>query len=274
MSGQRGVLQSGLLAELELRKHWAVDGALARIDEAFGPSTRSKDDRCIRSHSASPARRNPAQARSCRSRSCRERPSGPRSPSQGARRAQSWAARGAPARQALSIDRPPVRADATPSSRRRSKAFRRRRKSEIAEAEALLAALSQTDEVKAQAAQRQRLTQLQVAYGNALIAARGYGAPETTEAFARARESASGDKDAPERLAADLRPMGRQLRARRVAVDAGARGGLPQRRRGETRFAQGRRRASRPGLTYWFAGEYREARGSFGAGARPVPIRP
>ena len=74
---------------------------------------------------------------------------------------------------------------------------------EIAEAQALLAALAETDEVKADAAQRQRLTQLQVAYGNALIAARGYGAPETTEAFARARESAAGDKDAPERLAAD-----------------------------------------------------------------------
>ena len=42
-----------------------------------------------------------------------------------------------------------------------------------------------------------------------------------------------------------LRPVGRQLRARRVAVDAGARGGLPQRRRGETRFARGRRRPSR-----------------------------
>ena len=74
---------------------------------------------------------------------------------------------------------------------------------EIAEAQALLAALSQTDEVKADAAQRQRLTQLHVAYGNALFAARGTGAPETTEAFARARKSASGDKDAPERLAAD-----------------------------------------------------------------------
>ena len=46
---------------------------------------------------------------------------------------------------------------------------------EIAEAQALLAALAQTDEVKAQAAQRQRLTQLQLAYGNALFAARGYG---------------------------------------------------------------------------------------------------
>jgi hypothetical protein len=29
-----------------------------------------------------------------------------------------------------------------------------------------------------------------VAYGNALFAARGIGAPETTEAFARAREAA------------------------------------------------------------------------------------
>ena len=74
---------------------------------------------------------------------------------------------------------------------------------EIAKAQALQAALSQSDEVKAEAARRQRLTQLHVAYGNALIAVRGYGAPETTEAFARARESASGDKDAPGRLAAD-----------------------------------------------------------------------
>ena len=40
---------------------------------------------------------------------------------------------------------------------------------EIAEAQALLAALAETDEVKAEAAQRQRLTQLHVAYGNAII---------------------------------------------------------------------------------------------------------
>ena len=58
---------------------------------------------------------------------------------------------------------------------------------EIAEAQALLASLAKTAEVKAETAQRQRLTQLHVAYGNALIAARGFGAPETTEAFARAR---------------------------------------------------------------------------------------
>ena len=145
---------------------------------------------------------------------------------------------------------------------------------EIAEAQALLAALAETDEVKAEAAQRQRLTQLHVAYGNALIAARGYGAPETTEAFARARESASGDKDAPERLAADYGSMGRQLRARRVAVDAGARGGLPQRRRGETRFARGRRRPSRRRDHLLVRRRVSRGAGSFGTRARLVPTRP
>ena len=74
---------------------------------------------------------------------------------------------------------------------------------EIAEAQALLAALSQCDEVKVAEAQLQRRTHLHVAYGNALIAARGYGAPETTEAFARAREWAFGEKDSADRLAAD-----------------------------------------------------------------------
>ena len=53
------------------------------------------------------------------------------------------------------------------------------------------------------AAPHRGMTQLQTAYGNALIAARGHGAPETIEAFARARKSASGDEDAPGRLAAD-----------------------------------------------------------------------
>ena len=74
---------------------------------------------------------------------------------------------------------------------------------EIAEAQALLAELSQINEVKAEAAHWQRLTQLRVAYGNALFSARGFGAPETTEAFARARESAPSDRNAPGRLAAD-----------------------------------------------------------------------
>ena len=132
---------------------------------------------------------------------------------------------------------------------------------EIAEAQALgLAALSQSDEVKAEAAQRQRLTQLHVAYGNALIAARGYGAPETTEAFARARELADRRQGCARTIVGRLRLMGRQLRARRTAFDAGALCGLPRRRRGETRFTRGRRRHRAAGITCWVAGEYREAR--------------
>ena len=75
---------------------------------------------------------------------------------------------------------------------------------EIAEAQALLAALAETGEVKSEEAQQQRLPHLHVAYGNALIAARGGGAPETTEAFARARESAFRDEDASERMATDF----------------------------------------------------------------------
>jgi len=53
------------------------------------------------------------------------------------------------------------------------------------------------------AAPSRGLSQLQVPYGNALFAARGFGAPETAEAFARARESAPGDTDAPKRFATD-----------------------------------------------------------------------
>jgi predicted ATPase len=109
-------------------------------------------------------------------------------------------------------------------------------------------------------AQNQRLTQLQTAYGNALIAARGYGAPETTEAFARARESAAGDKEAPERSAADYG----------LWVGSAARGELPSMRahaaafvsdveaRPESPEAGVAHRAA--GCTCWFAGEYREAR--------------
>ena len=110
------------------------------------------------------------------------------------------------------------------------------------------------------AAPNQRLTQLQVAYGNALLAARGFGAPETTEAFARARESAYGDKDAPERLAADwglwagsyVRGELPSMRAHAAAFlnDVEARPNSPE--------AGVARRAA--GMTCWFAGEYREAR--------------
>jgi class 3 adenylate cyclase/predicted ATPase len=130
---------------------------------------------------------------------------------------------------------------------------------EIAEAQALLTALAASDEVKADAARLQRLTHLQVAYGNALLQARGYGAPEMTEAFARARESASGDKDAPGRLAADYGLwVGSYVRGELPSMQAHAAaflsdvGASP-----ESPEAGVAHRAA--GMTCWFAGEYREA---------------
>ena len=130
---------------------------------------------------------------------------------------------------------------------------------EIAEAQALLAALAETDEVRAEAARRQRQKQLQVAYGNALIAARGFGAPETTEAFAIARKSAHGDDAAPERLAADYG----------LWASSYVRGELPSMRTHAAAFLAGV--SARPnsaeagvmhrvqGITHHFAGEYVQA---------------
>jgi class 3 adenylate cyclase/predicted ATPase len=110
------------------------------------------------------------------------------------------------------------------------------------------------------AAPTQRLTPLRVAYGNALLQARGYGAPETTQAFARARESATVDKDAPGRLSADYglwtssytRGELPSMRAHAVAFlnDAEASPDSPE--------AGVAHRAA--GVTCWFAGGYREAR--------------
>jgi predicted ATPase len=104
---------------------------------------------------------------------------------------------------------------------------------------------------------------LNIAYGNALIAARGYAAPETTEAFARARELAAGDKDVPERLAADYG----------LWVGSLTRGDLPSTRAHSAGFLNDvEARPDSPeagvahraaGMTRWFAGEYREARDHF-----------
>jgi predicted ATPase len=131
---------------------------------------------------------------------------------------------------------------------------------EIAEAEALLAALAETQEVKAAAAQRQRRAQLQVAYGNAVIGWRGMGATEATEAFARARDYVAGDKDAPERLAihyglwggsllrGELSAMREHVEAFFSDVEANP----------DSREAGVAHRMA--GMTHWFAGEYGEAR--------------
>ncbi|HZZ24304.1 MAG TPA: AAA family ATPase [Roseiarcus sp.] len=131
---------------------------------------------------------------------------------------------------------------------------------EIAEAQALLAAVTDSEEVKAGAAQRHWRGQLQVAYGNALIAARGFGAPETTEAFIRAREAAYGEKDAPERLAADFglwagsytRGELPSMRANAAAFLADVEGRPDSPEAGVAHRAQG--------ITHWFAGEFLQAR--------------
>ncbi len=71
---------------------------------------------------------------------------------------------------------------------------------EIEEAQTLLAVLAETDEVKNAAAARQRRLKLQTSYGQAMLHARGYSAPETTAAFARARELTAGIENPAERF--------------------------------------------------------------------------
>src|SRR5262249_17536989 len=63
-------------------------------------------------------------------------------------------------------------------------------------------ALSESDAVKSAAALRQRRVQLQTSLGNALIWSKGHQAPEASVAFARARELASREEDASERVSA------------------------------------------------------------------------
>ncbi len=112
-------------------------------------------------------------------------------------------------------------------------------------------------------APNQRVTQLHLAFGNALIAARGYGAPETTEAFAKAHESASGDKGAPDRLAAEYGLwVGSLFRGDLLSMRAYAAAFLSDvEARPDSPEAGVAHRAA--GLTCWFAGEYREARDHF-----------
>ena len=131
---------------------------------------------------------------------------------------------------------------------------------EIAEAQALLAALAEMHEVRAATAQRQRRGQLLVAYGNALIGQRGMGASEAMEAFARARDYVVGDKGAPERLAihyglwagsflrGELSAMREHVEAFFSDVEANP----------DSREAGVAHRTA--GMTHWFAGEYRQAR--------------
>ena len=110
------------------------------------------------------------------------------------------------------------------------------------------------------AAPSRRLTQLHVAYGNALTAARGPGAAETSEAFVRAHQSAPGDEDVPERLAADyglwvgsyVRGELSSMRVQAAAFLADVEGRPNSPEAGVAHRVQG--------TTHWFAGEFVEAR--------------
>ena len=73
---------------------------------------------------------------------------------------------------------------------------------EIAEAQALLAALGERDEVRTTEAQRERRLHLQTAYGQAMMWSKGFAAEETKAAFARATELAASAGGFSERFAA------------------------------------------------------------------------
>ena len=73
---------------------------------------------------------------------------------------------------------------------------------EIAEAQALLATLADSEEVKTAVAQRDRRLRLQTAYGQAMMYSKGFAADETKAAFARAAELAANSDDFSERFAA------------------------------------------------------------------------
>jgi predicted ATPase len=118
-------------------------------------------------------------------------------------------------------------------------------------------AIAMADKAAGVSSQAQKL---HVAYGNALIAARGHGAPETTGTFARAWDSALGEKDAPERLAADYglwvgslvrgELSGMRAHSKTFLGDVEARPDSP-----EAGVAH-----HTAGTTHWFAGEYVAAR--------------
>jgi predicted ATPase len=72
----------------------------------------------------------------------------------------------------------------------------------IEEAQTLLAALAETEEVKAAEAHRQRRLHLQTAYGKAMMWAKGFSAQETRTAFSRATELTAKTDSFEERFAA------------------------------------------------------------------------
>jgi tetratricopeptide (TPR) repeat protein len=122
-----------------------------------------------------------------------------------------------------------------------------------------IAMADKAPETKAEGDSVQR-QHIHATYGNALMAARGYTAPETINAFTRARASAAGDTDTLDRFAADYG----------LWVGNYVRGELPSMRAHAAVFLtdiEVRPDSAEAGVahrvlgsTHWFAGEYLEAR--------------
>jgi hypothetical protein len=113
----------------------------------------------------------------------------------------------------------------------------------IAEAKALFEALAQTGEVKAASASLNRRLRLQVAYGNALISARGFSAPETRAAFERAKSALGRHRRRCRGVFGLLWPVGVFLCSRRTRIDEGSGERVHARHIHESAFAGGWRRA-------------------------------
>jgi hypothetical protein len=84
---------------------------------------------------------------------------------------------------------------------------------EIAKAQALLAVLAETNEVKGATAQRQRRLDLQMSYRRTLLWGKGFAAEETEAAFARVAEFAGLAETAAARFVAYYAQIQRNVRA-------------------------------------------------------------
>jgi predicted ATPase len=131
---------------------------------------------------------------------------------------------------------------------------------EIAEAQALLAPLAESEEVKAAEAQRQRRLHLQTAYGQALMWGKGLAAEETEDAFARVGDFAGPVEKTPARFvsyhAQVLRHFtrGESLKARETAES------FLREAEAEERAAEAGAARSQLGLILLHTGDLRAAR--------------
>ena len=183
------------LAEAEARSG-DVDRALAILDEALATCERT-------GHRAFEAElhrargemllkrdlRNPAPAEEAFHNRHRRR--------EGASHAQLRTARGAGAGQALSIDGPPRRRPCRPRPRAR-RLYADPEMPEIAEAQALLAALAGDERVRKALEKRQARAKMHIDYTRAIQWAKGWGSEEARTAVERAHEFAAAVPGNPE----------------------------------------------------------------------------